>query len=554
MAARLPLTEREKYLVAILQDRSGIDLCEFARNEPKNPDGCWRAWPHQWSWYRNRAHHQAYNTSRAAGKSEGIACRTLAMPFAQRGKEMLLAAPELKHLDRLTAVIEQHIRGTRLFREMLPRGRSDGIKHAPMFTVSWANGTKLFARIAGEDGRGVKSMHVTNLIIDEAQDFPEKGWIEITEVLERGDPDHLYIVSGVPRGGRDRFYEIIEQPGPHNPFFVHKYPAMYKPTWTPQEREEKITMYGGSEEAVDYLRNVFGKSGDASNLFFVTHRLMACVRFTTESKWSMEYNENVYWKKKINDELMRAQQAPIEFYLEDIPATHLDKCYYAYWAGLDYGATRDPSELLVFGEMEKDGKPFLRLLTRFHMMRVTPQDQAGAVKNIFEFYGKRLQALAMDSTGIGLPLWQMLNPEAAGMHTTNLQTPKWVMERIKGFGFSQKIIMDFEKRELERGEIPEDLAIEKVVVDAGYDELRMLVDSGRLELPYDREILSEMQGVEVAYVKDGGSTSKFARRMKAGGLHSTDAMILAALARQQTPIQAQLALPPQEDRVPLFGF
>jgi hypothetical protein len=30
------------------------------------------------------------------------------------------------------------------------------------------------------------------------------------------------------------------------PFYVHRYMAMHRPTWSPEERKQKIAIYGGS--------------------------------------------------------------------------------------------------------------------------------------------------------------------------------------------------------------------------------------------------------------------------------------------------------------------
>ncbi len=50
---------------------------------------------------------------------------------------------------------------------------------------------------------------------------------------------------------------------------------MHRPTWTKQERDEKIKTYGGSRQAIDYKRNIYGEHGDASNSVFVLARFMA---------------------------------------------------------------------------------------------------------------------------------------------------------------------------------------------------------------------------------------------------------------------------------------
>lgn len=49
------LTDNEKCLYAILLDRSGLDLAEMSWVDDSNPNGtsCFRAYPYQWSWWRD---------------------------------------------------------------------------------------------------------------------------------------------------------------------------------------------------------------------------------------------------------------------------------------------------------------------------------------------------------------------------------------------------------------------------------------------------------------------------------------------------------------------
>ncbi len=66
--------------------------------------------------------------------------------------------------------------------------------------------------------------------------------------------------------------------------------AMHRPTWAKQERDEKIKTYGGSRQAIDYKRNIYGEHGDASNSVFVLARFMACV----DTDEASTYNTDVY--------------------------------------------------------------------------------------------------------------------------------------------------------------------------------------------------------------------------------------------------------------------
>ena len=170
-------------------------------------------------------------------------------------------------------------------------------------------------------------------------------------------------------------------------------------------RKSKIAIYGGTEDHVDYRRNIFGEHGDAHNPLFVLARLMNCVRMS-ESSWATEYNQDIYYRAKINDELHRKSGLPIESFIHP-PGSHLAEQYSSFWGGADIGFTNDPTEILIFGVVARRGKPDLhRLLTRVQLQRISVQDQVDVILEIFRYYGTRLRRFGMDKTGNGLPLWQ----------------------------------------------------------------------------------------------------------------------------------------------------
>ena len=137
------LSEEECYLLAILTDTSGLDLAEWCWFEPDttvSPDGCWRAWPFQWAWYRSEDPLQIDQCARSVGKTMSITVRSFAFPFLFPGQEMVLTAPELVHLEPLTQLIEQRFQDTRLGREISPGGRS-AVTHRP-FMMRFVNGAR----------------------------------------------------------------------------------------------------------------------------------------------------------------------------------------------------------------------------------------------------------------------------------------------------------------------------------------------------------------------------------------------------------------------------
>lgn len=551
MTALPMLTEAECYLVSILDDPSGIELGEFLLVDEEQPDNCWRAWPHQWSMWRREETYQIDHCSRAVGKTQGILLRALAFIFNYPGQEMLITAPELNHLRPITDKIEHLLRSVRLAAAMLPRTRGQGINHQPQFQAHFINNARILSRLPNRDGRGLKGQHSLVIEFDEAQDMPEGGWVEVIETMKSASPGAQWRVHGVSRGVRDRYYRYTMQEDPDLPFYVHRYLAMHRPDWSDAERKAKIAIYGGTEDNIDYRRNIYGDHGDATSPVFVVHRLMACVRIA-ESSWAIEYNENVYNQVKINDEMLMSG-APIEQFCT-FPGSHLDQKYFSYWLGADIGYTRDPTEILIFGELAhpKDkGESLLRLLTRIQLMRISAQNQAEVFRHAFNFYGDRLRRGSLDKTGNGLPLWQELDPAAVGTRMDLRRTPDHISRRIRGYNFSSKVAVEFDDRELVGKETQADAVISKNVVDFATDELRKLVDTGRIELPYDREILTEWQGQEIQYVRDEGSAAGIKVRYSGGSLHSLDAAKMLVAGKELMAIEEALKI--VEDNSPVLA-
>lgn len=118
------------------------------------------------------------------------------------------------------------------------------------------------------------NLHPVWLEMDESQDYPHDGWVELAETVNRTIEGATWRAHGVTRGVRDDFYKYTRD-SPDNPWTVHRYPAMYRPTWSDQEREDKIAQYGGRDDP-DYRRNILGLPGDATQALFVLSRLMKC--------------------------------------------------------------------------------------------------------------------------------------------------------------------------------------------------------------------------------------------------------------------------------------
>jgi hypothetical protein len=536
MAVLEALTDDECYLLAILDDESGLDLAEFTwYDHTRKADGCWRAWDFQVSWFRCKDKFQIDQCARAVGKSQSIAVRAFAFPFVHPGEEMVITAPERVHLDAITDKVETQLMNTRLTREMLQGGGGrNSIKHQP-FHCNFANGARIMGRIPQRDGRGVKGMHPIWLEMDEAQDYPTTGWNELIETLNSGFEGAVWRAHGVTRGVRDEFYKHSQ---PDSGWTVHRMTSMHKPFphWSDQIRHDKIEQYGSKDDP-NYRRNVLGLHGDATNPLFVLHRLMQCV----DQEDGSDYNLLTYQYMRLSDESLKDLGLSIRDAL-DFNMAHKHG-YINYWAGMDIGFTNHPSEILVFGERKgKAGEQtVLVLLTRIHLERVSEPDQVEAIARVVEFY--RPKTFALDSTGVGLPLLQHIQDAYPEM-----------LPFLKGYNFSSKILVDFDATmplDEWTGDPLKDAQIEKNVLEYAQDSLRGLVDVKRILLPWDRDLIGQFQGG--TYTTRPGHDQYGRRKIfSAGDDHALDAARMAALGFTQWHIEQLMQADHQEEIVDVF--
>jgi hypothetical protein len=526
MAAIEPLDEEEAYLWAILSDVSGLDQAEFSWLAPEEPETmCFRAWPYQWPWWRDQSPQQIDQAGRSVGKSLSIKVRAFAFPFIHPNQEMVITAPEGNHLDAITDVVETAYDSTRLGREMMKQGRG-GIKHRP-FHMNFENGARIMGRIPQRDGKGVKGIHPVWLELDEAQDYPTQGWKELFETPNRASIHApMWRAHGVTRGLRDYFHKFTQ---PEEGWKIHRLMAMHRPTWTDEERQDKIKQYGSADDP-DYRRNVLGLHGDATNPIFVLNRLMRCVDDNTSS----EYNESLFTHLRITNEMVDEYNGSILPML-DFPASHLK--YKSIWIGMDVGYTNDPSEILIFAEETEKGKDavsVLRLLTRLSMLRIDHENQVQAMLFVINLY--RPQCFAMDKTGLGLPLFQDLQNRAK-----NDPNIKGLLDRIKGYNFSEKILVEIDdtiKVDEFRGDLIQEAGIMRNVLEYSTDVLRGLVDDKRIILPWDKQMIGEFQGQTYSYGRPEQDMYGRHRNFSKGSFHTLDAARMAACGWGQHKISA----------------
>lgn len=533
---RRRLTEEEMYLVAILLDKSGLDIAEFAMPDDQQPDGIYRAWSFQWSWYRDRSPQSIEQGARSTGKSASVKLRMLGFPWSFPGQEAVITGPLEKHVTPLADAVDTAWHSRRLFREFLQKGRGYMTKRP--FTLRFINDAKIYGKIPGTKGTGVKGTHPVILELDEGQDFTDKAFKESIETVNKTNPDNQWRVHGVTTGVRNWFWRATQS---NSGWKVHRPLAICRPTWTEEERQQKLLDYGGYESP-DWRRNVYGDhAGEAVHLF-VLARLMKLVAEPDDA-----YSLNEYHKKRILAENVKGigeDAFELMGELLDLPMRHTsDGQYVSFVAGMDVGMVADPSEILVFGltAPEAGKRQRLRLLTRITLVRMSAPRQVDVLIHVIDHYRC---LFGMDRTGLGLPLFTDLQERVEMKPSV-----KPLLKRLKGYNFSEKLAVEIDAEvEEETGSI-DDALLKKNTKDAAQDELRHLVDEAVLELPWDEDLIDQFKGQTGTLTKKG--TDAYGRiAYSVGEFHALDAARMAALVHGRQKIEA--ILEERRDRPPVI--
>lgn len=538
--------DQEDFLVfAMLQDP--IYASELMWDDPANHDygGCYRVRDYQYPLFRmeddegDPENYAGAACARSVGKTESIKARSFCHPFKRQGQNLLLTAPELIHLLPLTDAVEERIYDTTLTREFLDtRAGKTGFTHRP-FGVEFLDGTKIVGRIPRLTGTGVKGQHQPDLIIDEAQDYPERGWVEVHETVMKDNPDFTYHFYGVHSGARDSgFFKRINE----GAFRLVQITALQRPDWNKTQKGAAKAAYGGTSSP-DYRRNILGEAGSPSSAFFVTSRLIACVDQDRESN----YNTHGYVHQELRAEEVDELQLPLSEIM-DFPGN-----FGPSYGGMDVGLTNSPTVLSVFS-LHKVGKQNrLQLTRRYTMHRFRTRQIREATYAMAWHYGMKLMAFGMDVTGLGFPMWQEMEDDEA--------VPPRLLEVSRGYFFNSKVPVGVDKSFVTRdtgGNLRDQFgsAVREEkdpltggtyyvttmpMIEASTRYLREFVDSGFLMLPFDTEVTQDMQGETHQRVRAVGE-----RTRKPNAFHILDSFRGMAMGYKAGDVEEALALPQQE--------
>jgi hypothetical protein len=561
------LDEDDFLLYGMLTDP--VYLPELTWSDASNWEygGEYRVRDYQYIIFRMDDQYAIIACARSVGKSESEKVHAQ-IHLLTRYDNMLITAPELIHLLPLTDAIEDKIHDSPLLGEMLDtRYGATGFQHRP-FQTNFIDGTKIVGRIPQRDGRGVRGQHQSRLIVEEGQDYPAKGWIEVNETVsydatnKRGEPDFRYWVYGVHGGNKASGFDERAR----SPLYRKiKVTSLRRPDWNATRKANAVAAYGGTSSP-DYKRNILGEPGAGATAYFVTARVLACVdqRYTRGEELGSEYNVNGYVAQRFRAEELDDLGMTVTDLLDlpDIPNR-------GWWGGMDIGLTDSPTVISLFAEVDinksggfveastKGSTPRLALIRRFTLERFRPRQIREAMYAIGWHLGPQLLGFGQDMTGLGFPIYQdMEDDELCPPHLRNVSA---------AYMFNAKVETGVEAEDVteNQGVLRDHLGnMVKVIEDPYTNErkfvtmmpfiaastryIRMDVDSGYLLLPFDMEVTDDMlqetkQRVDRIGARESGMVKKGDR------FHVLDSFRAMAFRRQQDSIDAQLAMSPQED-------
>lgn len=510
-------------LLALLQDP--VYAAELMWDDPANTEygGCYVVRDYQYPLFRNFDNYAGFACARSVGKTESIKAKSFTHPFRRQRENLLVTAPELIHLLPLTDAIEERIRDVRLTREFLDtRDGATGFTHKP-FGVNFLDGTKIVGRIPRLTGTGVKGQHQPDLLVDEAQDYPEKGWIEVHETVMKDRDDFTYHFYGVHSGARDSgFYKRVNEGG----FTIVQVTAMQRPGWSAEEKRAAKAAYGGTS-APDYRRNILGEAGAAASAFFVTARLFACVDQERES----DYNQFGYVHQELRVEEVDELEIPLAEIM-DLPSG-----LKVVYGGADLGLNDSPTVMSLFSlektkvEPKEAARDRLKLVRRYTLERFRSRQIREALFAIAWALGGNLKGFGIDSTGLGLPVFQDMQDDEA--------CPEHLRQVARGYFFNSKLPVKVDPQFVTKdglgrmrdqygsavkeeedplsGEVR--LVTYMTMIEASTRYLREWVDTSFLLLPFDPEITTDMQGETVQRVTN---VAKLTGMRKPNAFHILD--------------------------------
>jgi hypothetical protein len=112
-----------------------------------------------------------------------------------------------------------------------------------------------------------------------------------------------------------------------------------------------------------------------------------------------------------------------------------------------------------------------------------------------------------------------------------------MLDRMKGYSYSENIVWDFDDKidyDVNTRDDWKRAALIRKTSDYSLDILRLVVDTDKLWLPYDDEVIGELRAVPR---KDLITINEYGKAKRKSGGHILDAFRFALLTWKQSPIE-----------------
>jgi hypothetical protein len=270
--------------------------------------------------------------------------------------------------------------------------------------IEFSNGFIFVLRIAGSSGTeaNVISLHTARIWVDEAQDFPWRAWLSLSNVLKQDIPWHMMWVSGVPNGGR-RENVLFECDQLDDKYISFNIPKSDMSWWTPEmEYEERKRYHALQEDSEDYKHYILGQHGVPTFTVFDRQRFS---KDDTESE-KLVLSQNMF------DGARRIDPDGVErYHIEEVvpcPPLPLLRLGLKPKVGIGYdpGYSPDPACFFIMYQGE-DGK--YRNLIRYLLQKVEYPLQSETLAWLDKVYG--FDFLGIDMGGVGKVQYQNLSGE-----------------------------------------------------------------------------------------------------------------------------------------------
>lgn len=368
-----------------------VDPVLWGESYLSNRDGSTRSyWPHQVEDLRCDERNIVHLDGREAGKTANIITDALHFAFTTRGGQGLIAAPHQGHLDTIIEEIEFQLdTNPELMASIaLTKYGKPKITRKPYFRLEFTNGTVLYFRPAGSYGDAFRSLHVGRVWVDEGAWLTEKSWKALRQCLKAGGRLRIY---STPNGLRNTTYYRLTM---SSQFKVFRWPSWFNPSWSEDHEQELLEFYGGRDTS-GWQHEVAGEHGKPSYGAFSIEYLSLCRQELPE------YQKITICGDDLRDCIAEEQSYDrLEMLLNLMPQTGI------FWIGGDLGYTNDPTEIVVFHEMEVGDRAVLRLVLRIHMEHVSYPHIAQTISLLERYFTP--VGIGVDNGGNGLAVVQEL--------------------------------------------------------------------------------------------------------------------------------------------------